>query len=172
MAAFINGKYFIFKNRKAKEALAYMLCNNGGPVKNTVLAQILWPDAEKHKAMDSFYKVIRFIKNICVDGCRIPLRAAHGEVYLEPSAYTCDLVEFERFYQEKHDITCFASAVKIYEGPLLYGECFDWIAPYEAYYDIRFLEMAEYLCEYYLSEDKKHLADFYRKRIAEMEFSD
>lgn len=141
-----------------------MLCNRGGPVKNTVLAENLWPDFRKENAMDNLYKVIRSIKNMWLDGHSIPVLMEHGEVYLDRAAYSCDLTEFEQFYQEKHDMAKCAAAVELYRGNLLYDEAYDWVAPYEAYYDIRFLEMAERLTLYYASIGNSRLENYYRSR--------
>lgn len=73
-----NGQKIILQNKKAKELIAYLLCNGGGPIKNSVAAEVLWPDAPLTNAMDSLYKVIRYLRNLRIDEATLPIVMAHG----------------------------------------------------------------------------------------------
>ena len=68
-----NGEQIVFQNKKAKELIAYLLCNGGGPIKNTLLGEILWPDTPFTNAMDSLYKVNRYLRNLRVGEDSFPL---------------------------------------------------------------------------------------------------
>ncbi len=151
-----------FQSKKAKELTAYLLCRGCGPVKNSVLAETLWPDVPIVNAMDSLYKTIRCLKKICVNETFFPIIILHGETYLERQKISCDLEQFEALYRQKNIPGSWKAAVELYRGTLLETEAYDWITPYEAYYDIRFLEMTEYLADYYEKSGDQKLARYYR----------
>lgn len=159
-----NGQKIILQNKKAKELIACLLCNGGGPIKNSVLAEILWPDAPLTNAMDSLYKVSRYLRNLCVDEETLPIVMAHGEIYFDYTKLSCDLLEFEELYRHKEQIAPWSEAVELYRGSIFYDEYYDWIAPYEAYYDIRFLEMTEFLIDHYEKAGNKEMANYYRSK--------
>lgn len=151
-----------FQSKKAKELTAYLLCRGYGPVKNTVLAESLWPDVPIANALDSLYKTIRCLKKIRVNEALFPIITLHGETYLERQKISCDLEQFESLYRQKNVPGSWKSAVELYRGTLLETESYEWIAPYEAYYDIRFLEMTEYLADQYEKSGNQKLARYYR----------
>lgn len=164
MSVSIDDKPFIFKSKKAKELFAYLICNKGGPVKNSVLAEVLWPDICKQNAMDNLYKAVRATKKMRLDDYTIPIVMKHGEIYIDQFVYSCDLTDFVQLYQMKDDMAKCAAAVELYQGALLYDETYDWIGPYEAYYDIRFLKMSELLITHYMSNGNKRMENYYRNR--------
>ncbi|MCH5261419.1 MAG: hypothetical protein J1F42_00735 [Lachnospiraceae bacterium] len=157
-----NGEQVIFQNKKAKELIAYLLCNGGGPIKNTALAEILWPDTPFTNAMDSLYKVNRYLRNLRMGEESFPIIMEHGEIYLDCRRLCCDLHEFEELYQQREHAEAWGAAVELYRGSVFYDEYYDWIAPYEAYYDIRFLEMTGFLITYYEQAGNRETADYYR----------
>ncbi len=165
MSAILGKSEIAFQNKKAKELTAYLLCRGYGPVKNTILAEALWPDVPIANAMDSLYKAIRYLKKICVNGTLFPITMLHGETYLERQKISCDLEQFESLYRQKNIPGDWKSAVELCRGTLLETESFDWIAPYEAYYDIRFLEMTEYLADYYEKIGSEKFALYYRRLL-------
>lgn len=156
------GQRIIFQNKKAKELVAYLLCNGGGPIRNTVLAEILWPDTQPANAMDSLYKVNRYLRNLHIGDESFPIVMAHGEIYFDYSKLCCDLYEFEILYQQKEHVEAWSKAIELYRGSVFYDEYYDWITPYEAYYDIRFLEMTEFLIAHYEKVGNREMADYYR----------
>lgn len=159
-----TGQKIIFQNKKAKELVAYLLCNGGGPIRNTVLAESLWPDAPPANAMDSLYKVSRYLRNLRIGEESFPIVMAHGEIYVDYTMLSCDLYEFEKLYQQKEQVEAWSEAVELYHGSVFYDEYYDWIAPYEAYYDIRFLEMTEFLIAHYEKTGNGEMADYYRSK--------
>lgn len=159
-----NGEQIIFQNKKAKEMIAYLLCNGGGPIRNTVLAEVLWPDTPFTNAMDSLYKVNRYLRNLRMGEGSFPIIMAHGEIYLDCRRLSCDLQEFEELYQQSKHAETWGAAVELYRGSVFYDEYYDWIAPYEAYYDIRFLEMTEFLITYYEKLGNPEIAAYYRSK--------
>ena len=158
------GQKIVFQNKKAKELIAYLLCNGGGPIRNTVLAEILWPDAPPANAIDSLYKVSRYLRNLRVGEESLPIVMAHGEIYFDYRKSSCDLYEFEKLYQQKEQVETWSAAVELYHGSVFYDECYDWIAPYEAYYDIRFLEMTEFLIAHYENAGNREKAGYYKSK--------
>lgn len=164
MSVSMASQKIIFQNKKAKELVAYLLCNGGGPIRNTVLSEILWPDAPPANAMDSLYKVSRYLRNLRIEEESFPIVMAHGEIYFNSTMLACDLYEFEKLYQQKEQVEAWSEAVELYRGSVFYDEYYDWIAPYEAYYDIRFLEMTEYLIAYYEKIGNGEIADYYRSK--------
>lgn len=145
-----NGEQIIFQNKKAKELIAYLLCNDGGPIKKTVLAKILWTDTPFTNAMDSLYKVNRYLRNLRMGEESFPIIMSHGEIYIDCRRLSCDLHEFEECYQQKEQVEARSEAVELYRGSIFYDEYYDWIAPYEAYYDIQFLILFLFHSEYIL----------------------
>ena len=160
-----SGEQLIFQNKKAKELIAYLLCNGGGPIKNTVLAEVLWPDTPFTNAMDNLYKVNRYLRNLRIGEESFPIIVAHGEIYLDCKRLSCDLHDFEELYQQRGHAEAWGEAVELYRGSVYYGEYYDWIAPYEAYYDIRYLEMTEFLITYYEQAGNMETADYYRLKL-------
>lgn len=159
-----NGRKIILQNKKAKELIAYLLCNGGGPIKNSVAAEVLWPDATLTNEMDSLYKVIRYLRNLRIDEATLPIVMAHGEIYFDYTKLSCDLPEFEELYRQKEQIAPWSEAVELYRGSVFYDEFYDWIAPYEAYYDIRFLEMTEFLINHYEKTGNREMANYFRSK--------
>ena len=158
-----GGRYIILKNKKARELIAFLVCERGRPVRKTRLAETLWPDASPENAMSSLYKVFRYLRDFSRNG--LTIAEGCGAVWLDMSGAVCDVMEFERLYADKKNVESCASAVKLYEAQLFSDECYEWISPYEAYYDVRYFEMAEMLASHYSRLHNKPLTDHYKAKL-------
>lgn len=144
-----SGSQIIYvKNQKARELLAYLLCEQGGPVKKSLVCENLWPDATPRRAMDCLYKVCRYLKILCRN-VFIPLRIERNSIWLDLTLAASDLAEFMELYDRRYDISCCEKAVNLYVDSLFMEECFEWIARWESFYEIRYVEMLDILVRYY-----------------------
>lgn len=159
-----EGKFIPITNKKAEELLAYLVCENG-PVKKVKAAEVLWPNASRENARDNLYKVFRYIRHIQDSGIYIPLKLYREEIYLEMSQIECDIYNFEFLYNQGNCIEHWEKAVKLYNVPLLFENCYEWTEQAEAYYDIRFIDLVQKLIDYYQKQGKSSLVSYYRNKL-------
>lgn len=125
--------------------IAFLACKKGDPVNKRGLAEILWPDADSAHAMDNLYKAYGYIKKLKNEGVIIPIQSSKNVFCLNLTEVSCDLVDFERMCSNESDYEDNSAAVELYQGPVLEDECYDWIATYEAYYELRYMELLDHL---------------------------
>ncbi len=92
-----------------------------------------------------------------------PFISSSGRLALDIRRIYCDLTEFDRLYLE-HTSQSFQHAVSLYKGSLLFETAYDWAIGHEAYYDIRYMEMLDYLCEFYSDRDPLLSLTYQKKR--------
>lgn len=155
----------MLKNKKARELIAFLLCARGTPVKKSRIADTLWPDTPMENAMSSLYKIFRYLRGFSDNDLAIPIRESVGEVWLDMTGIFCDLTEFDRLYNDRGKIESCAALVEIYRAQLFFDECYDWVAPFEAYYDIRFFEITNLLVVHFTQKGDTAKANYYRSKI-------
>jgi two-component SAPR family response regulator len=157
-----GGRVVTLTKRKARELIAYLLCHRGQPVRKTKIAQELWSDSAAENALSLLYKTCRYIRE---SEENIPLVEKRGFLWLDLTGVSCDILEFDRLFAEKDNIESCALAVELAKAQLFFDEAYDWVAPFEAYYDIRYLELAEKLIVHYEEEGNMARADYYRNLL-------
>lgn len=148
---YFNRSLLVLSNRKSEELLALLACQKGTAISKVKLSQTLWPDADPKRALDSLYKAMRPLQKLNKEHS-FPLISSSGRLALDIGRFYCDLAEFDQLYLE-HTQQSFQRAVSLYKGPVLLNPPYDWTIDQDAYYDIRLLEMLEYLSEYYSTKD-------------------
>lgn len=146
------------KNQKAEELLAYLCCTGGRPAKKKMLEELLWPDSERGRARDSFYKVCRYLEKWQREsGIKLPLTIYREEVYLDINGIETDLQRFQIYY-DSNNPQDWAVAEKMYVAPLLFENCYEWTGEYEGSYDMKYYELLRRLithCEKHGEKDKQ-----------------
>lgn len=165
LTLFCGNRYINLKNRKARELIAFLICTNGKPARKTRAAEILWPDAAPENAMSSLYKVCRHIREFSCNGFNIPVAESRGEIWLDMTGVICDLRKFEKLYADRSNVESCTSAIELYEAQLFFDESYDWVLPFEAYYDIRYVEMLEILTSHYSSLGNTAMAAYYKSKM-------
>lgn len=173
LAISVDGEYCTLNNRKAVELISYLLCECGKPVRKETVASVLWEDSDKEAARDSLYKVCRYIRDYSFHGEKIPVYWDRGHIWMDIEQVDSDVVRFKALtdkissVSEPEDllIKSYIEATNIYVGTLLYENCYDWINEYEAFYDMRFLDICEILTSYYDGIGNKRMADHYRDKL-------
>lgn len=161
----IQNEYITISNKKAKELLAYLIVHNGMPLHKLTLAEFLWPQTAAPKAMDNLYKTIRYLKNNTSLNTYFPLLISRGEIQLDISKIACDFLLFEQYCTKPNDIIQLRKAVDLYQGPLLFEEYYEWTAEKEAYFEIRYTEIIEYLAEYFSEKGDHSRSYYYRQKL-------
>lgn len=160
-----NGTYVDIRNRKAGELLARLALENGAPLSKYDVAELLWPGCGPEQAMGSFYKVHSHIKQLHTAlGVKSPLISLRKELRLDMGSVRCDAAEFSHLYKTDAPGN-WEKAVELYRGPLLAGDYFEWTAPWEAFFDLRYREILKKLSEYYLQADNILKSAYYRQKL-------
>ncbi|MFA9381161.1 MAG: hypothetical protein ACERKO_08880, partial [Acetanaerobacterium sp.] len=150
----------------AEELIALLICERGLPVSKVKTAALLWPDSEENRAMDSLYKTIRHIQNFCVDGVRVPIISTRRSLQLDVSDIDLDTEAFLRLYKSGNQED-WEQAEELYRGALFLDGYYDWISQYEAYFDVRYLELLSRLTDYYSFIGNNNLAQYYKNKANE-----
>lgn len=161
-----RGESYRLRNSKAAELLACLACEKGGPISKARLAERLWPGVASAQALDSLYKVCRFIRCLNFEGIGIPLRTELGEVALDLKQIACDLALFDRMTERGATPESWRRAVELYTGPVLAEETYGWSFIHEAYYEMRLAELLEKLIEHSRSEGKAAHVRFYQAKLS------
>lgn len=159
-----DGRHFPLPQTKSAELLAYLACEMGGPVSKRRLAEALWPAAEPEQALDCLYKACRPIRNTPFAS---HILSSRGEMRLDMVGVRCDLADFRRHYAARNDIARCEAAVALYRGALLGENFYEWSNAWEAYYDIRYLEVLTLLADHYDRIGDKAKAAYYRRKLDE-----
>jgi len=126
------------------------------------LAEEIWPSAESQQSLDCLYKACRHLRKIPFSSI---IHMSQGEMRVSLANIRCDLVEFRAHYAARQDIARCEAAVELYRGPLLSENCYEWSNAWEAYYDIRYLEMLRLLAEHYEKDGNAAKAAYYRSKL-------
>lgn len=79
----------------------------------------------------------------------------------------CDLADFRKHYAAHQNIEHCEAAVSLYRGPLLAENYYEWSSSWEAWYDIRYMEMLICLAKHYKASGDKLKAAYYQKKLDE-----
>ncbi|MEE0814644.1 MAG: transcriptional regulator [Desulfovibrio fairfieldensis] len=161
----LGDAYLRIGNKKAAELLAYLLCHGGEPIPKQHLAGLLWPRVGGRQALDSLYKVCAHIGALEYRGIPLRLRSSGGEIQLDCRSISCDLFRFDALYQEKDNIASCHTLLDIYAGPLLQTQGYDWLAPWEARYELRYVEILTSLLSHYERSGDATRAGVFRKKL-------
>ncbi len=159
----LGGKLLPLKSGKAKELLALLACEDGGPVSKRWAASLLWEEAGEEQAMDSLSKVCRTLRAFSKQhGDCLPLLFTYGELGLDMSRLRCDLSEFSRL-AASDGTESLRRAAALHAGELLAAEAYEWAGEYGGRLEIRFLELCEALADRYREQGKEKLARQYER---------
>ncbi|MBO5623765.1 MAG: hypothetical protein J5959_19290 [Butyrivibrio sp.] len=162
-----NNKPFPIKNKKAKELIGLLMCEQGKLVSKKKAAEMLWPDSTPSQAMNNLYKVCHYLKTSESPISLIPIFIDNQYLSLNVHLINSDLTQFMKLISQKDDDfpLFYANAEALYSGPVLYDECYDWILPYEAFYDIHYNNILEILINHYIKSNNFRMADYYKKKL-------
>jgi len=112
--------------------------------------------------MDCLYKACRHLRDTPFASV---IFASQGEMRLSLAGVRCDLVDFRGGYAARHDIARCEAAADLYQGPLLAENVYEWSSSWEAYYDIRYLDLLTVLVEHYSKVGNQAKASYYRSKL-------
>ena len=164
---FADGKQVHFSSEKAKEMLALLLLQNGKPLSKRVIAELLWPNKMPQKSMACFYKTNQYLKNIPGFNEVSPLVNSGGALSLDMSRIYSDINEFSQLLRQAPTIENRRRMLLLYQGRLFQNETFEWLSSQEAYFDMEYLEAAEWLIREYKSHNRILEAQKYISLILE-----
>lgn len=154
-------------SKKAKELLALLLLQNGKPLSKKVIAELLWPNKMPQKSMACFYKANQYLKNIPGFNEVLPLINSGGALSLDMSRIYSDINEFSQLLRQAPTIENRRRMLLLYQGRLFQNETFEWLSSQEAYFDMEYLEAAEWLIREYKSHNLIQEAQKYISLIFE-----
>lgn len=151
------------KSGKAKELLALLACEGGGPVLKRRAASLLWGEAGEEQALDSLSKVCGNLRRLSREhGGFLPLISTYGELRLDMDRLWCDLAEFSQL-AARGDTESLRQAAALHTGELLESEAYEWAEEYAGWMEIRFLELCESLADRCREQGKGKLARQYER---------
>lgn len=155
------------RNKKAKELLSLLVCEQGHFLSKKKAAATLWPASNPVQAMNSLYKLCQYFKNAAAPLSLLPLTIENQSLSLDLERIDSDLSAFMQLSSPKSCdfLSCYTAAEALYTAPLLFDECYDWIAPYEAYYEIRYQDILQHLITYYRQIDNHRMAEYYQEKL-------
>lgn len=153
------------RSGKARELLALLAYEGGGPVTKRRAASLLWGEAGPEQAMDSLSKVCRSLVAFSQshENC-IPLTITRRELALDPDSFWCDLAEFTKL-AAKGDRKSLQRAAALHTGELFSADCFEWGEGPAARYEVSFMEVCQELAEHCRREGKEKMAKSYEKLL-------
>ena len=77
----------------------------------------------------------------------------------------CDIVDFRDLYADRQDMSRCEAAVELYHGSLFADDVYEWSREWEAYYDVRYLELLTLLAARYSEAGNQAKAAYYRSRL-------
>ena len=164
MRLYFNNVPLLIHSRKAEELLALLACENGILLSKKGVAGKLWPDTEPVRAIDNLYKVLSYLKTY--SDIDFPLVLRRGKIGLDINHYYSDIQEFKKFCDEEKKTEGYARAIEVYKGHLLSEENYEWVNEYEVNFEIRCIEMLEYLIQQDSQAKKYKLVAAYYKKLA------
>lgn len=129
------------EKEKARELLAFLACERGRPSSKRRAAEALWPGRTEAQAVDSLYKVCRYLQECRQRGEAPAVRAARGQLWLDMAQINCDLERFYALSGPAASLEELRQAAELYRGPLLVEEGYEWSEDWEGFYDLRYLDV-------------------------------
>lgn len=160
-----DGVPVVLVRKKARELLAFLACEEGKPVPKATVAEALWPDVSRARALDSLYKIVHYLDGRAQER-EIPVIASVcGSLCLDVEQLDCDILLFKRLTGPSASIEELRQAVELYRGPLLLEEAYEWTVRAEGFYDLRYLETVERLRDYFHQMKRWKEADYYTRLL-------
>ena len=106
---------------------------------------MLWPESSEKQSIDNLFRLCKRIQKLPEN---IPLYYDKKTVWLDRKQIKCELYEFEQLYQNRKTPEACERALSLYRGMLFYEDCYEWSAPQEAYYDLRYTELLSCMAEH------------------------
>jgi two-component SAPR family response regulator len=153
-----NGQHVHLRCAKACELIALLLMERKRPISKLKAASLLWLDTLEEHALDSLYKVLREVRIALPD---LPLEVYRRELALDTTNIVSDIVQFEELYTEREDVAKCEQAVRLYSGPLLADEDYEWTSILRSYYAVRFSELIDTLVKHERQQHKTHFEHYY-----------
>lgn len=161
---FYAQKPLVLQSKKTEELLVYLVCRGGSLLSKKSVAETIWPGRSESQAMCNLYKTLEWFKNLRQKDIDIPIISKRGTIGLDSRQIYSDLWEFDTHYYNRSQLQNCQRAVELYTGPVLSGAPYDWIAAYEAYYELSCAEMLELLSQQ-LEKDKTGQFNFYQRKL-------
>lgn len=132
-------------SKKARELLALLVLEGGGPISKRWIASVLWPESTLSHARDCLYKVLAWL-NAKPELCQgVGLTCVRESISIRMDTLWVDTVEFDRCYAKRSDPSYCQRAAALYTGPLLWRDCYDWTDEAQSRYESRYSEILEAL---------------------------
>lgn len=154
----------IYLNRKAGELLALLSCEGGGPLDKRAVAGMIWPNSGRKQSLNNLQKICKYIKSMKE---KIPLDCGKTQVFLDMKKIDCDLNEFRRLYRKRPDPDACEQVLELYRGLLFYHNSYDWVAQWEAYYELRYIEILGHMIKYHERCGNIQAAKLYKRYLEE-----
>lgn len=151
--------------KKARELLAFLACEEGRPVRKGTAAAALWPGQTEPRAMDSLYKICHGLEELAQRGEIPPVHSVRGSLWLDMARVDCDLLAFKEMTVQSDSIGDLRRAVELYRGPLLIEEGYEWTERLEGFYDMRYLETVERLRDYFRKLGRREEEAYYARLL-------
>ncbi len=141
-ALYKGSEYIPIRSKKARELLALLVLEAAGkPVSKRYIASMLWPESSMTHARDCLYKTLSWFRTR-PELCELfGLKIYRESISVRTDALSIDLTEFEHCYARRDDIDCCERALELYNGPLLWQNCYDWTSERQSWYEIRYDEL-------------------------------
>lgn len=156
---FGSGKQEVaIRNEKARELIAFLLMYKDKGIDKATICKNVWGDRTIVEGMDCLYKTINFIKHIDIP---LHLESSHEKIWICTDNLDIDLLTFEQLYQDSNQIDNKERMISLYKGPLFNDETYAWSCTWEAFYDLKYLEILNEVCDFYKKNDNYEKEEIY-----------
>lgn len=143
-----NNKEILIKNKKLKEMLAFLASSNNEFVNKWTIAQQLWPDSPKNKAMDCLYKVLNYFSKGDSIFREIPVEIYREQIRMCLAPHQLDIKLFEILIAVAESPVSWMTALELYRGGFLEFEYYEWSIMLQMKYEIQ-LDILKKIIENY-----------------------
>ncbi|GBC76044.1 Transcriptional regulatory protein MoaR1 [bacterium HR07] len=154
-----DGQLLVFPTQKVKELFAYLVIHRDHAHPRTVLANLLWPDADEEHGRANLRKALSFLRKMLASESEETrwLVLSGGAARFNAADCWLDSEEFERLITDgvKHKNTeSLERAIALYRGTPLVGIYEDWAIAESERLQSLYLDALEQLAEIYQAQRK------------------
>ncbi|AXH98226.1 response regulator [Sporosarcina sp. PTS2304] len=140
---------------KIEELFALLIMHREKGISKWQIIDILWEDSSLEKSQQNLYTTIYRLKKLLRDaGIHVDLTKKNGMYKITMPDVYCDVIEFDKFFDEKLEINednleAFEHTISLYQGDLFEGKGYIWcIHTIESYYR-QYIALVKKVITYY-----------------------
>jgi len=168
-----NGQVVKFPTKKARELIAYLLCQVDKPIYRDEILEELFPLIDYEKALNNFYVTLHRIKHALKDAGVDRNSLLFDEYSITVGDGICEYVDFCRFIRSNKilDDSCIETAEQIienYNGELFTDIDTSWIDENRKWHEIHMESMMLDYAQFYIGKRQYEKAENTYKKLVQI----